>query len=219
MSGVSLPVSRPSGRALIVAAPAARGELTQAVQRQGCSTFEVDDPYRAMAELCRRPLAYRAVVLSLNGLYRDELPVIAAIKRRFAHLEIWLSHTDGRQAALAEAMRQGADGLLADDGLHRIAVATPAETARAATGATLGPTPPPPAPPVPEPPLAADEDEADDGPAEPQPAPPPPHPSAADSGGYPAEGLTGEPILTADELRALLHEQPSSFPPGDGGEV
>lgn len=122
VSGVSLPVSRPIGRALIVANPAGRADVLSAMQRLGYGATELDDPYAAMAELCQRPLAYRAVVLSLAGLYREELNLMPAIKSRFPHIEIWLSHTDGRQGALADAMRLGADGLLAEDGLHRVAI-------------------------------------------------------------------------------------------------
>src|SRR5581483_8395177 len=120
-SGVSLPVTRPSGRALLVSNPGSRDALRETMQRLGYTAAESDDPYAAMAELCRRPLAYRGVILSLAGLYKEELPIIRAIKRRYPHVDVWLAHTDGRQAALAEAMRLGADGLLDDDGLHRVA--------------------------------------------------------------------------------------------------
>src|SRR5262249_2640975 len=115
---------------------------------------------------------YRAVVLSLQSLFREELPIIAAIKQRLPHLEIWLSHTDGRQAAMAEAQRMGADGLVADDGLHRTAAATIA-------------------PPV-----------------EAQP-PPPQHVERTEGA---EEASPAEPVLSEDELRALLQE-PSMNPP------
>src|SRR5215218_9354040 len=142
MSGVSLPVSRPIGRALIVANPAGRADLLSAMQRLGYGASELDDPYAAMAELCQRPLAYRAVVLSLAGLYREELNLMPAIKRRFPHIEIWLSHTDGRQGALADAMRLGADGMLAEDGLHRLAIADGSTS----TGLSIVPAAPTPIP-------------------------------------------------------------------------
>src|SRR5206468_5521173 len=48
---------------------------------------EQDDPYAAMAELGRRPLVYRAMILSLNGLYREELPLVRAVKRHWPHIE------------------------------------------------------------------------------------------------------------------------------------
>ena len=208
MSGVSIPVTRPSGRALIVASAAARAELLETVERLGYGAAEVDDPYSAIAELCRRPLAYRAMVISLGGLYREELTAIATIKRRFPHVEIWLTHTDGRQAALADAMRHGADGLLSDEGLHRIAVAGAAEPVPAArpsgtTAATTGQAlleeeldalPPR----TREVTAAPDEDDNGD--------------VSDDDDGVESELGTGEPVLTAEELRALLQEQP--MPPG-----
>jgi len=69
MSGVSLPVTRPPGRALIVGQPAFRSGPASALQRRGYVCTEVDEPYDAMVQLCRRPLFYSAVILSLNSLY------------------------------------------------------------------------------------------------------------------------------------------------------
>jgi hypothetical protein len=173
MSGVSLPVTRPPGRALIVGQPALRIAPTMALTKQGYVCTEVDEPYDAMVTLCRRPLFYSAVIFSLNSLYREELLIISSIKRRFSHVDIWLSDTDGRQAALAEAMRLGADGLVAEDGLHRIAAAP---TATEETGSA---------------------------PASTVPAPPE----------QPTEAITpgensADPLLTVEELRALLQESP-----------
>ncbi len=196
MSGVSLPVTRPIGRALIVANPSGRSDLLGTMQRLGYPTVEYDDPYGATAELCRRPLAYRAVVLSLGSLYREELTFIPSIKRRFPHLEVWLSHTDGRQAALADAMRLGADGLLADDGLHRVALASAAPDALAGSGSTFAST----TEPLAGPGAAAAHDQDDESaPRRVQDADP---------------DTSNEPVLTADELRALLHEQ-SGMPDDD----
>ena len=121
MSGDNPTPSRSPGRALIVGRPPFRGGPAAALHRRGYLCTEVDEPYEAMVNLCKRPLFYSAIILSLNSLYREELPIIASIRRRFSHVDIWLSDTDGRQAALAEAMRLGADGLFADDGLHRVA--------------------------------------------------------------------------------------------------
>jgi hypothetical protein len=74
-------------------------------------------------------------------------------------------------------MRLGADGLLAEDGLHRIAISSPAESAGR--------------------PPTDDESDVDD--------------SAAAA--VERDLAVGEPVLTADELRALLQEQPTN-PPG-----
>lgn len=184
MSGVSLPVTRPVGRALVVASASARVGLVGLLSRLGFECGECDDPYTATMELCRRRLGYRALVLSLGSLYREELAVIGTVKQRFAHIEVWLAHTDGRQAALAESMRLGADGLVDDEGLHRIA-------APAATVAyqPLVPEPRPAMPPR----------------AGPVPAPVAEAVESADAASEENTNL-GEPVLTAEELRALLQD-------------
>lgn len=180
MSGVSLPVSRPGGRVLVVGTASNRPGAVGVLQQLGLSCSEVEDPYAAMVEIARRPMVYRALILSLASLFKEEMGLIATIKRRMPHLEVWLTHTDGRAAALAEAMRLGADGLLSQDGLHRTAV-----------GAMAGDVVPPMSGDTPLPEkmsekLAVSADALEDEPKE------------------------GEPILTADELRALLQEQADS---------
>lgn len=187
MSGVSLPVTRPSGRALVVGNAAGRAEPLGTMQRLGYACAEMDDPYAAMAELCRRPLVYRAVILSLASLHREELAMIPGVKRRFPHVEIWLTHTDGRQAALADAVRLGADGLLSGEGLHRMALSQ-------AGGAML--------------PAMELEPAAPRHPIESAPTASPQAARKADEVG------AAEPVLTADELRALLQEQPLPPPVG-----
>jgi len=199
MSGVSLPVTRPSGRALVVGNPSSRPEPLGTLQRMGFACAETDDPYAAMAELCRRPLVYRALVLSLSSLHREELGIIPGIKRRFPHIDIWLTHTDGRQASMADAMRLGADGLLSGEGLHRVAVGSPEAVPFATYDAVPMPLVEGPAP-APQPAVTAVQ----------QPAAAPRQPAAASDDASTA----GEPVLSADELRALLQEQPA--PPGPG---
>ena len=178
MSAVSLPVTRPIGRALVVASVSSRSQPLAVLQQLGYSCAEADDPYTAMAELCRRPLVYRALILSLTSLYKEELAIVQSIKQRFPHIEVWLTQTDGRQASLAEAMRMGADGLLSEDGLHRIAMAL-----------AIGP-----------PAMVCTPIEPFDRSAS-------AHDSADES--LDNEAGIGEPVLTADELRALLQEQPT----------
>jgi len=107
-----------SGHALLVGGDGCSEEPRKTLTAIGYHTEATADPYAAMLELCRRPLVYRAIVLSLQSIYRDELSVITAVRRRFPHVSIWLAHTDGRAAALAEAMRLGAEALISSDGIH-----------------------------------------------------------------------------------------------------
>ena len=178
LSAVSLPVSRPAGRALVVAGPGARPASVATLRKLGFQCSEVNDPYSAMAELCRRPSTYQALVLGLSSLYLEELQIIPAVKRAYPHVEVWLTHAEQRQATLAEAMRLGADGQLTPDGLKRTA------------GAPSRPAAPPPAP---------------VNPPKTKPSPFAEHfePSPDSSASF------GEPLLTAEELRALLQEDPS----------
>src|SRR6266480_1341838 len=176
MSGVSLPVNRPTGRAIVVGNAGCRGSVVQTLRGLGYQSTEADDPYSAAAELSRRSMTYRAMILCLNSLYREELSFIASIKHRYPHIDIWLSQTDGRAAALAEALRLGADGLLSDDGPHRFAISEN----------TQAPNP------------------------QSQPAPQP-HPKVSVK--VFAEAPIADPVLTADELRALLQEP--ARPAGD----
>jgi hypothetical protein len=179
MSGDNPTPSRSPGRALIVGRPPFRGGPAAALHRRGYLCTEVDEPYEAMVHLCKRPLFYSAIILSLNSLYREELAIIASIRRRFSHVDIWLSDTDGRQAALAEAMRLGADGLFADDGLHRVAGDSSVPDVRDGTDIPTS-------------------EVADADPPREQP-------------GLGLEKST-DPLLTAEELRALLQETPTPHP-------
>jgi hypothetical protein len=201
MSGMTLPVDRPTGRALLVAGPGNRARTKELLGELGFATNEADEPYAAMTELCRRPLVYRAVILSLASVYREELAIISALKSRFSHLEVWLAHTDGRQGLLAEAMRLGADGLLADDGLHR--VASPSAQANQQLAMSAAPhasstEPEPSAEMASEHSTNMAADLADDE-------------TLSESS---EAGMSTPPVLSADELRALLHEH-SAAPPDE----
>jgi hypothetical protein len=175
MAGVSVPPSgkRLAGRALIVGGVSSRGQTLAAMQALGFECAELDDPYAAMAELLKRPLVYRAAVLSLASVYREELAIIATVRKRLPHVDVWLSHTESRQAAMVEGIRMGAIGLLGEDGvLHRMpGPATADESAG-----------------LPERPAAAVHETTE------------------------AESSGGEPVLSADELRALLQENPVTPP-------
>ena len=80
MSGVSLPVVRPIGRALVVAAPSARAQSLKTLTHLGFECGEADEPYAAFVELCNHRLAYQTLVLSLTSLYREELSIITTVR-------------------------------------------------------------------------------------------------------------------------------------------
>jgi hypothetical protein len=178
---VSLPVARPSGQGLLVGSPAARSQAASVLRRLDYRCTEIDDPYAAMSELARQPAAYTSLVLSLGSFFPEELQVVAAVKRHFPKIEIWLIRGDGLNGAVDEAMQLGADGVLTDDGLHRIAA--PA-TITMATEA-----------PVEKPAEASTQ----------------PAPSDNDA---PADFPPCDPILSAEELKALLEEPPPARPSG-----
>ena len=117
-----------SGQALALVASASATDLTEELTRLGYRVTAIDDPYAAMVELLDRPLVYRALVVSLPALYREELSIIRAVRSRLPHVDVLLDHTDGRHAALAEAMRLGATGLLSEEAIHRLADVEPAVT-------------------------------------------------------------------------------------------
>lgn len=197
-------MTRSAGRALVVGSAACRAHARTTLARTPYEFAGAEDAYSATAELCRRPLAYRIVILCLNSTYREELALITTVRRRFRHVDVYLAQTDGRHAALAEAVRLGAVGLLAEDGLHRVddsgGVTPPPEGARAPTPPVVNPSPAQRMLPLTDtsdaaPPAAAALDEPD--------------PYADDP------TATGEAVLTADELRALLHEHPT-LPPASG---
>lgn len=173
MSTATVQLPKPAAHALIVAGSGTAWHPSLSLSELGYTSQEHDDPYSAMLELCRRPLVYRVLVLSLQKIYRDELAIVAAVRRRFPHVSVWLCDTDGRSSALAEAMRLGAEALIAEDGLHPfnddVAPPTPKPT-------QFRPVP------------------VSDGPDEKQ-------------DHHDARGHTtpqNEPVLSADELRALL---------------
>jgi hypothetical protein len=175
MASLTLQSSRSLGRALVVGNPACRQAVLQVLSQEGQTAFETECPYQAMAELARKSQAYRMVILSLQSLYREELVIVAAIKSRHPDLDVWLAQTEGRAGALTDALQLGADGIVAGDGLHRLAAA----------GATI------PAPAVPSCP---------DEPVREITLPPE----------EPVLSVTpSDPVLTADELRALLQEPPA----------
>lgn len=178
----------PAARAVVVSGAPAPGQTLDVLRREGYQCSEAEDPYAAFAMLVEQGGGVRVLVLSLTAVYREELSVIVACKRRFPHIQIYLANTDGRPAALAEAMRLGADGLLSDDGLHQL----PATETAPNVPETR-----------PELPVMRAVAEA-----------PQPQPEMRPMIDMPS----GEPVLTAEELRALLQEIPMRPTSGAEGE-
>ncbi len=199
MSGFSLPGSRPGGRALVVGSAACRAASMEVLSHLGYGCDEVEDPFTAMAQVCRQPGAYTAIILNLQNLYREELALVGALKQRYPEVEVWLAGTDGRPAALAEATQFGADGLLSEEGLHRLnigrAVSPPAAERPLQVERSAPPIDPPARAIAPMAPTERMFDEAE------------PVKGEMHSG----NGNGHEPVLSAEELRALLHD-----PPGEG---
>lgn len=208
----------PAGHALVICVPASLDALSSELRTLGYDVNGVDNPFTAIVELLDRPLVYRSVVLSLPAVYREELSLIKTIRARLPHIDVLLAHTDGRASAMAEAMRLGATGLLGEDAVHR-----------------LSDVEPPPADP-----RTMDLRAVDLRAVVPS-ANPGAIPSALSGSlsaalpaagplvqhGTPATGSNAfdaelsdedlndlEPILTAEELRALLQEQPTLPPNG-----
>lgn len=165
-----------SGHVLALVANASADPLAAELERLGYRSTVTDDPYAALIELLDRPLVYRALVVSLPSLYREELSIIRTVRQKLPHVDVLLAHTDGRQAALAEAMRLGATALLSDEAVHRLADINPPPESEAINPAL----------------------EATPKHEEPPPMAEPEEPSTE-----------FEPLLTAEELRALLQEQPT----------
>ena len=111
----------PNGQALAVATASSAQQLKQGLAQVGYACQVVNDPYSAALELLRRPLAFRALVLSLLAVYPEELSLIELVRRRFRHLEVIVADTHGRERSEAEAIRLGADAVLDDQRLHRVA--------------------------------------------------------------------------------------------------
>lgn len=212
-------------RLLVVGTGEPLAQTLARLHRLGAACQAVDDPYHAMVQVATRS-DLTAVVVVLPCLYPEELSFVAAI-RRLKGLPVVLAAADGLLAMLTAAIRFGATHLL--DG-NRLESFTPG-SAVAAKG-LAGPdaalehtgqraASPSPAPSSPE--ATAEVAACLSGVAEPPPTVQPPsrrpEPLAVeppnDSHVLADDGLgSGEPLLTAEELRALLQEPLPATPRG-----
>jgi hypothetical protein len=159
-------------RAVVVASQASQTELRTALEGLGFEPTCFDDPYGAFAHALTHAVGLRAFVVSLQGLYREELSVLASVRDRLPHVDRIVAHTQARQTTLAEAVRCGAVTLLDDQGLHPLSPDAPAPT------------------------LASLPNFGSD-----------PVPTEGDStGSRDPEPADFDPLLSAEELRALLQD-------------
>ena len=113
-------------RALVIAAEPSQAHAKELLVRLEFDCEMWEDPYSATLELLRRPMVFRAVVLSLQGIYREELAMIKTLRHRLPRLDVFVIQIEGREASLADAMKLGATGIIAEDGLHRLIDLEPA---------------------------------------------------------------------------------------------
>jgi hypothetical protein len=207
------PISPRSPRQLLLIGPGSVAEeLAPAASQAGFEVHALDDPYLAMAEVCRRPLVFSAVAVCLSAVYREELQLIRTLRHRLPHVEVLLCHTDGRQAAMADALRLGATGLLGEEGILRLVehpeapASPPAAVAAPAQPAMPGQTLPTDASP-PAVGLAALGGVGAVG-VNPMSASPSGRGDPSVGAGATSDNGVSDPVLSAEELDALLGDAP-----------
>ena len=114
------PPAHPAGRALVVAADAGRPQALATLQDLGYAAEATADPYAAVARLAADRGSFSNLVLSLAAVLPEELGVIETVKARLGPIDVTVCDVDGRGAEFGEAMRLGADALLAGGDLHRM---------------------------------------------------------------------------------------------------
>lgn len=162
------------------------------LHRLGAACVVLDDPYHAAAEIGHRPGSYAALVLCLPCCYTDELPVITAVCRCSPTTRVLVAAADQHVSMLTAALRLGAVGVLTGQGVEWIGVLpTPTPAALVAENAeTAALAEPAEAETTVETPAEVTDEATDDM-------------DDADS-----EIAPIEPVLTAEELHALLHDEP-----------
>lgn len=181
------------------------------LHRLGAQCAVLEDVYHAASELSRRPGAFGAVVLVAPCLYPEEVAAIPALRACSPGLKVVLASAEQHLSLLAAALRAGCVGVLTDAGIEVMNRPAPVEVPAASlrTEPPAGPAraaePVRPVAPAraPEPglperlllddehPLPADTTDAHD------------HPDDADD---PFEFPSHEPLITAEELHALLRD-------------
>jgi hypothetical protein len=159
------------------------------------------DPYAAMCAIASSPAKWQMVVLDLQQLYDGELAIIPAIRTTANHCRVVVAHADGRPAMLARAIRLGIDGLLTGGKIEWLTTMQAAMSPPVAERAITPPQDsPPPTPEAASPATshALQHDHIDQT----------DHADQADQAELRsvADIYQDEPLLTADELKALLSD-------------
>lgn len=194
--------------------------LTQTISqlhRLGAQCVILEDPYHAVAELARTAdSTYGALVLILPCIYPGELACIPIFRNLAPHTRILIAAADQHLSSLASALRLGASGVVTDLGVELLgptshslptAAGSPLATTAPAVVSSATPAMAVAGPAVTdEEPTAPSSETATETEAEAQ-----VDESEEDlefddevEGDLPQDN--GDPLLTADELHALLHD-------------
>ncbi|MEM6562204.1 MAG: hypothetical protein AAF656_11435 [Planctomycetota bacterium] len=125
------PESVPTGRVALVATGPMRDRRAETLMTAGYDVHGFDDPYAAMLAICRKPLVFRALAVSLQAIYPKELDLVSAVAQRFPHVRLLACDTDGRRTTLIDAVQRGVTDILDDHGI------TPADTERESADVSL----------------------------------------------------------------------------------
>lgn len=173
-------------RVAVVGSGEALARVLGLLHREGAACEAVNDPYRVVG-LVAGSSGVSAVVLVLPCLYPEEMAVVGAL-RRLTGVPVIVAAADGLMSQLSAAIREGATAILTERGIDWLGV--PASTGPLPPAATPGSTevtpPPTPIRSTPQVDVTTPEDRFDE--------------LSEESGPPP------EPVLSAEELRALLQE-------------
>ncbi|MEM8876166.1 MAG: hypothetical protein AAGD32_18120 [Planctomycetota bacterium] len=114
--GAEQPDLANGGRVALIATGTTRDRHAETLMHAGYDVYAFDDPYAAMLALCRKPLVFRAVAVSLQAIYPKEMSLISVVGRRYPHMRLIACDTDGRPAALEQARRLGVTDILDAEG-------------------------------------------------------------------------------------------------------
>lgn len=201
------------------------------LHRLGAQCVLLEDPFHATYELSRSSAGtYGALVLVMPCLYPSELACIPAIRQATPPTRILLACAEQHLSSLSHALRMGASGLLTEMGVELLdssastqgsrpqtpgampettapdsPTSTPSSSAFAADSSATGPSVQVDAAPVPADPQFEEDDEFD---------------HLAEERAPNHEEDVGDPILSAEELHALLHDDlPATPGPYNGGRA